>query len=244
MGPTLEVMVVVVAFVLLIACANVSNLLLVRSFVRRHEMSVRLAIGASRGRLLKQLLTEGLILAGLGTAGGFLIAYWCRHLLVMLLPEGRAMYLPGAIDGRVMAMSAGICLVVTLIIGLVPAVETRHLDLAGPLKAESGGVVWVRSRGWIRSGLVIFQVCLSFILLVGAALLLESLQRIRHASPGFSTSVAVTGVSVVAADYDVPRAKTFQNELIDRLSGLPGIESATLCGRDSTRIYELRVFAD
>ena len=227
--PTLQVMVAVVAFVLLIACANVGNLLLVRSFVRRHEMSVRLAIGASRGRLLKQLLTEGLILSALGTAGGFLMAYWCRHLLVMLLPvrEGDAMYLPGAIDGRVMAMSVGICLVVTLIIGLVPALQTHHLDLAGPLKAESGGVVGVRSRGWIRSGLVIFQVCLSFILLVGAALLLESLQRIRSTSPGFSTtSVAVTGVSVVAAGYDVPRAKTFQNELIDRLVGLPGIESA------------------
>src|SRR5258708_37021155 len=157
------------------------------------------------------------------------MAYWCRHLLVMLLPvrEGDAMYLPGAIDGRVMAMSVGICLVVTLIIGLVPALQTHHLDLAGPLKAESGGVVGVRSRGWIRSGLVIFQVCLSFILLVGAALLLESLQRIRSTSPGFSTtSVAVTGVSVVAAGYDVPRAKTFQNELIDRLFGLPGIESA------------------
>jgi len=227
--PTLQVMVAVVAFVLLIACANVGNLLLVRSFVRRHEMSVRLAIGASRGRLLKQLLTEGLILSALGTAGGFLMAYWCRHLLVMLLPvrEGDAMYLPGAIDGRVMAMSLGICLVVTLIIGLVPALQTHHLDLAGPLKAESGGVVGVRSKGWIRSGLVIFQVCLSFILLVGAALLLESLQRIRSTSPGFSTtSVAVTGVSVVAAGYDVPRAKTFQNELIDRLVGLPGIESA------------------
>jgi predicted permease len=227
MGPTLEVMVVVVAFVLLIACANVGNLLLVRSFVRRHEMSVRLAIGASRGRLLKQLLTEGLILSSLGTAGGFLMAYWCRHLLVMLLPEGDALYLPGAIDGRVMAMSAGICLLVTFIVGLVPALQTRHLDLAGSMKAESGGVVGVRSRGWIRSGLVILQVCLSFILLVGAALLLESLQRIRTTSPGFSTTrVAVTGVSLVAAGYDVPRAKTFQNELIERLEVLPGVESA------------------
>ncbi len=227
MGPTLEVMVVVVAFVLLIACANVGNLLLVRSFVRRREMSVRLAIGASRSRLLKQLLTEGLILSALGTAGGFFVAYWCRHLLVMLLPEGRAMYLPGTIDGHVIALSAGVSLVVTLIIGLVPAFETRHLDLAGPLKAESGGVVGVRSRGWIRSGLVIFQVCLSFILLVGAALLLESLQKIRTTSPGFSmTSVAVTGVSLVAAGYDAPRAKAFQKELIDRLSGLPGVESA------------------
>jgi putative ABC transport system permease protein len=227
--PSLEVMVAVVAFVLLIACANVGNLLLVRSFVRRHEMSVRLALGASRGRLLKQLLTEGLILSALGTAGGFLMAYWCRQLVTMLLSvgSGAAMYLPGAIDGRVMAMSVGVCLVVTLIIGLVPALQTRHLDVAGPLKAESGSVVGVRSRGWIRSGLVIFQVCLSFILLVGAALLLESLQRIRTASPGFSTtSVAVTGVSVVGAGYDVPRAKAFQNELMDRLSGLPGIESA------------------
>src|SRR5215467_6929543 len=94
-GPTLEVMVIVVAFVLLIACANVGNLLLVRSLVRSREMAVRLAIGASRGRLLKQLLTEGLILAALGTAGGFLMAFWCRHLLVKLLPEGRALYLPG-----------------------------------------------------------------------------------------------------------------------------------------------------
>jgi predicted permease len=227
--PSFEVMVAVVAFVLLIACANVGNLLLVRSFVRRHEMSVRLAIGASRGRLLKQLLTEGLILSALGTAGGFLMAYWCRQLVTMLLSvgSGTAMYLPGAIDGRVMAMSAGICLVVTLIIGLVPALQTRHLDVAGPLKTESGGVVGVRSRGWIRSGLVIFQVCLSFILLVGAALLLESLYRIRTTSPGFSTTrVAVTGVSLVVSGYDVPRAKTFQNELIDRLSRLPGIESA------------------
>jgi len=226
MGPTLAVMVVVVAFVLLIACANVGNLLLVRSFVRRHEMSVRLAIGASRGRLLKQLVTEGLILSALGTAGGFLLAYWCRHLLVMLVPDGKTMYLPGTIDGRVMAMSAGICLIVTLIVGMVPALQTRNLDLADPLKAESGAVVGVRSRGLIRSGLVIFQVCLSFILLVGAALLLESLQRIRNTSPGFSTTnVVVTGVSVVAAGYDVPRAKTFQNELIDRLAALPGVQS-------------------
>ncbi len=225
MGPTLEVMVVVVAFVLLIACANVGNLLLVRSFVRRHEMSVRLALGASRRRLLRQLLTEGLILAALGTAGGFLMAFWCRGLLVMLLPKGKSMYLPGALDGRVMAMSVGLCLLVTLVIGLIPALQTRHLDVAGPLKAESGGLVG-RSRSRIRSGLVVLQVCLSFILLVGAALLLESLQRIRSTSPGFSTTrVAVTGVSLVAAGYDAPRAKAFQNELIDRLNRVPGIES-------------------
>ncbi len=227
--PTLEVMVAVVAFVLLIACANVGNLLLVRSLARRHEMSIRLAIGASRVRLLKQLLTEGLILAALGTAGGLLAAYWCRHALVLLLParSGVAMYLPGEIDGRVMLCSAGICLIVTLIVGLIPALQTRNLDLAGPLKAESTGVVGARGKAWMRSGLVVLQVSLSFILLVGAALLLESLEKIRTTSPGFSTtSVVTTGASLVAAGYDVPRAKTFQDELIDRLSVLPGVQSA------------------
>jgi macrolide transport system ATP-binding/permease protein len=227
--PTLEVMVAVVAFVLLIACANVGNLLLVRSFARRHEMSVRLAIGASRVRLLKQLLTEGLLLSALGAAGGLLAAYWCRHALVLLLParSGVAMYLPGEIDARVMSWSAGICLIVTLIVGLIPAFQTRNLDLAGPLKGESSGVVCARGRAWMRSGLVVFQVCLSFILLVGAALLLESLEKIRTTSPGFiTTSVVTTGVSLAAAGYDVPQAKIFQDELIDRVRALPGVESA------------------
>lgn len=226
MLPTLEVMVAVVAFVLLIACANVGNLLLVRSFNRRHEMSLRLAIGASRVRLVKQLLTEGLVLAALGTAGGFLVAYWCRHALVLLLPtrSGVAMYLPGQLDARVMAMSAAVCLVVTLIVGIVPALQTRRLDLAGPLKADSTGVVGARGR---RSGLVVFQVSLSFVLLVGAALLIESLEKIRSTNPGFTTtSVVTTGISLQAAGYDVPRAKVFQDELIDRLSGVPGVKSA------------------
>jgi predicted permease len=126
-----------------------------------------------------------------------------------------------------MTMSVGVCLLVTLIVGIIPAFQTRHLDVAGPLKADSSTVVGARGRARMRSALVVFQVSLSFILLVGAALLLESLQKIRTTSPGFSTrGVAVTGVSLVAAGYDIPRAKTFQNELIDRLNGLPGIESA------------------
>jgi putative ABC transport system permease protein len=233
MLPTLEVMVAVVAFVLLIACANVGNLLLARSFTRRQEMSIRLAIGANRVRLVKQLLTEGLILSALGTAGGLLVAYLCRHALVLLLPTraGVAMYLPGQMDARVMAMSAAACLLVTLIVGIIPAFQTRHLDLAGALKAESPGVVGARGRAWMRSGLVVFQVSLSFILLVGAALLLESLQRIRSTSPGFATtSVVTTGVTLIAAGYDVPRAKIFQDELIDRVSTLPGVEFAAFAG--------------
>jgi macrolide transport system ATP-binding/permease protein len=228
MLPTLEVMAVVVAFVLLIACANVGNLLLVRSFSRRYEMNLRLAIGASRMRLVKQLLTEGLILSALGTTGGLLVAYWCRHALVLLLPtrSGIAMYLPGQMDARVMIMSAAVCLIVTLIVGAIPVFQARDLDLAGSLKANSSGVVGARRKSWMRSGLVVFQVSLSFVLVVGASLLIESLGKLRSTSPGFTTtSVVTTGVPLDAAGYDVARAKIFQDELIDRLSVLPGVQS-------------------
>jgi len=227
--PILQIMLAVVALVLLIACANVGNLLLVRSFARRHEMTVRLAIGATRGRLLQQLVTEGLILSGIATAGGLLLAYVCRHALGLMEParSGATMYLPGAIDWRVMAMSTGICLLVSLLVGLVPAFQTRKLDLSGALKSESPAVTGARDRRSLRSGLVVVQVCLCFILLAGAALLLKSLATIRNTSPGFlTTSVVQTRVSLTAAGYDVPRSKTFQDELIDRLSAVPGVKSA------------------
>jgi len=227
--PTLEIMLAVVVFVLLIACANVGNLLLVRSFARRHEMTVRLAIGAGRGRLLKQLFTEGLILSAFGAAGGLLVAHWCRHALVLLFPArgGVAMHLPGEIDWRVLALSAGVCLIATLLLGLVPAMQTGKIDLAGALKSDSAGVVGGGGRAWVRSGLVVVQVSLSFILLVGAGLLMQSLQKIRTTSPGFSTSgVLDTAVNLTAAGYDAPRAQTFQDELLARVKALPGVESA------------------
>jgi predicted permease len=227
--PTLEIMLAVVVFVLLIACANVGNLLLVRSFARRHEMTVRLAIGARRGRLVKQLVTEGLILSAFGAAGGLLVAYWCRHALVLLMPArgGVAMYLPGEIDWRVLALSAGVCLIATLLLGLVPAMQTRDLDLAGALKTESGGVVGGSGRAWLRSALVVMQVSLSFVLLVGAGLLLQSLQRIRTTSPGFSTrEVLHSAVNLVSAGYDALRARSFQDALLERVKALPGVESA------------------
>jgi predicted permease len=227
--PTLEIMLAVVVFVLLIACANVGNLLLVRSFARRHEMTVRLAIGAGRGRLLRQLFTEGLILSAFGAAGGLLVAHWCRHALVLLFPArgGVSMHLLGEIDWRVLALSAGVCVIATLLVGLVPAMQTGKLDLASSLKADSAGVVGGHARAWVRSGLVVLQVSLSFVLLVGAGLLLHSLQKIRNTSPGFSThEVLDTGVNLVAAGYDAQRAQNFQDELLDRVRALPGVESA------------------
>ena len=227
--PTLEIMLAVVAFVLLIACANVGNLLLVRSFARRHEMSVRLAVGAGRARLWKQLLTEGLVLSLFGAAGGLLVAYWCRHALVLIFPArgGVQMHLPGEIDWRVLALSAGICLAITLLMGLVPALQTGKIDLAQSMKMESAGVVGGRSRAWVRSGLVLVQVSLSFVLLVGVGLLMQSLLKVRTASPGFNTrGVLDTAIDLVSAGYTPARAQTFQDTLLERVRTLPGVESA------------------
>jgi predicted permease len=227
--PTLEIMLVVVAFVLLIACANVGNLLLVRSFARRHEMSVRLAIGADAARLWKQLLTEGLVLSILGTGCGLLVAYWCRHALVLLFPArgGVQMYLPGEIDFRVLALSAVVCLTTTLLMGLVPALQTGKIDLTQSMKMESASVVGSGGRGWLRSTLVLIQVSLSFVLLVGTGLLMQSLLKIRTASPGFITrGVQNTAIDLVSAGYTPERAQIFQDALLERVRALPGVQSA------------------
>jgi putative ABC transport system permease protein len=227
--PTLQIMLAVVAFVLLIACANVGNLLLLRSFARRHEMSVRLALGAGRARLWRQLLTEGLVLSLFGAAGGLLLAYWCRHTLVLLFPArgGVQMHLPGETDWRVLALSAGVCLATTLLMGLVPALQTGKIDLAQSMKMESAGVVGGGGRAWVRSGLVLVQVSLSFVLLVGAGLLMQSLLKVRATSPGFNTrGVQDTAIDLVSAGYTPTRAQTFQDALIERVRALPGVESA------------------
>jgi predicted permease len=117
--------------------------------------------------------------------------------------------------------------VATLLLGLIPAMQTGKIDIAGALKSDSAGVVGGGGRAWVRSSLVVVQVSLSFVLLVGAELLLQSLQKIRTSSPGFSTRGALfTSVDLVSAGYDAPRAKTFQDELMDRVKELPGVESA------------------
>jgi predicted permease len=227
--PTLEIMFAVVVFVMLIACANVGNLLLVRSLSRRREMSIRAAVGAGGGRLFMQVLTESLLLCSLGATGGLMVAHWCRHALVLLFPSrgGAIMYLPAEMDWRVMAVIAGICLLATVLVGLAPAFQTGKIDLVSILRAESTGIVGGGAKAWVRSSLVVLQICLSFVLLVAGGLLVESLEKIRSASPGFSThTVLNTSVPLVAAGYDVEHARVFEDELIVRVQALPGVESA------------------
>src|SRR5579884_1586815 len=172
--PTLRISLVVACMVLFIACANVANLLLVRSVTRRRELTVRLSVGAARWRLLKLLLTEGLLLAAAGAAGGVLVAHWCRDLLRILfppMPPGVIINMPAQIDWRVLAISGCVSVLATVLFGLIPALQIRSIDLASALKSEVSGVVGGYRRAWLRSSLVALQVSLSFVLLVGAGLL-------------------------------------------------------------------------
>ena len=231
MTSTLAITMAVVFLVLLIACANVSNLLLARSLLRRHEMAMRLALGAGRRRLVRQLVTEGLLLSLIAAVGGIAAAYWCRNALVLAFPPplpGTVIDFPGQIDWRVLAASAGICMASTLLIALVPAIRASDVDLSNALKAEAGGVLGGSSRSRLRSALVLVQVSLSFILLAGTGLLLQSLIKMRSASPGFNTNVVSSVVDLFSAGYKLDRAKIFHTQLLDRVRTLPGVESAAL----------------
>jgi len=231
MSSTLAITMAVVFLVLLIACANASNLLLARSLSRRHEMTMRLALGAGRGRLVRQLVTEGLLLSVIAAVGGIAVAYWCRNALVLAFPPalpGMVIDYPGQIDWRVLVVSAGICIATTLLFALVPAIRASDVDLSNALKAEAGGVLGGSSRSQLRSALVLVQVSLSFILLAGTGLLLQSLIKMRNASPGFNTSVVNSVVDLFSAGYKLDNAKIFHTQLLDRVRTLPGVESAAL----------------
>jgi predicted permease len=225
--PAFETAMIVAFFVLLIACANVGNLLLVRSFARRHEMTLRVAVGARRGRLVTQLLTEGLILSVIAAFAGLVVAYWCRNALISVVPSrGVPVYLPGAIDWRVLGLSTGVCLLATLLAALAPALQTSHVDLAGALRCESAGVLGGHGRARVRSSLVLVQVALSFLLLVGAGLVIHSLQVVRTASPGFSTrGVLVTPINV-GSNYDRQQTINFREQLMQRVLAISGVQSA------------------
>jgi len=231
MTSTLAITLAVVFLVLLIACANVSNLLLARSLLRRHEMTMRLALGAGRGRLVRQLVTEGLLLSVIAAIGGIAVAYWCRNALVLAFPPalpGMMIDYPGQIDWRVLAVSIGICMASTLLFALMPAIRASDVDLSNALKAEAGGVLGGSSRSRLRSALVLVQVSLSFILLAGTGLLLQSLIKMRNASPGFNTNTVSSVVDLFSAGYKLDAARNFHTQLLDRVRTLPGVESVAL----------------
>ena len=231
MTSTLAITMAVAFLVLLIACANVSNLLLARSLLRRHEMTMRLALGAGRRRLIKQLFTEGLLLSLIAAAGGIAVAYWCRNALVLSFPlpaAGIVIDLPGRIDWRVLVASVAICTGATMLFALMPAIHASHVDLSGALKSDGGGVVSGSSRSRLRSSLVLVQVSLSFVLLAGTGLLMQSLQQMQKTSPGFSTDVVISGADLFSAGYNLERAKAFHTQLLDRAREIPGVESASL----------------
>src|SRR5881275_3083002 len=230
-SPTLGITAAVVFFVLLIACANVSNLLLARSLLRRHEMTMRLALGAGRRRLVKQLFTEGLLLSLIAALGGIAVAYWSRNALVLAFPPsvpGITIDYPGSMDWRVLLLSIAICIGSTMLFALMPAIQSSHVDLSGALKSEGTGVVGGTGRSRLRSALVLVQVSLSFVLLAGTGLLLQSLRQMQNASPGFSTDVIVSVTDLFSAGYNLERARAFHTQLLDRVREIPGVESATL----------------
>jgi predicted permease len=232
LSSTLAITTAVAFCVLLIACANVSNLLIARSLLRRHEMTMRLALGARRRRLIKQLFTEGLLLSLIAAAGGIMVAYWCQNALVMISPvrsPGITIDYPGHLDWRVLALSVAVCIGSTMLFALVPAIQASHVDLSGALKSEGSGMIGGSGRSRLRSVLVFVQVALSFVLIAGTGLVLRSLVRMQNADPGFSTrSVVASSVDLFSAGYKLDRAKIFYDQLFDRIRALPGVQSATL----------------
>jgi len=246
--PMLRVMSIVGVFVLLIVCANVANLLLVRSLARRHEITVRLAIGSSRGRIVQQLITEGAVLAILGTLTGLALAYACRNTLgSFFAPRGGvSLVIAGAFDWRVVVLSATAGMVSTLLFALVPAIQSTGVDLAGALKSDSRLSAGGAGHGRIRSALVVLQVCLSFVLLVGTSLVLLSLQHQRVEPPGFATDdVVTTAANLFAAGYDTARARRFDDELLRGVQTIGGVRSAALARSTpfTTRPYDNAVLS-
>ena len=228
--PMLRVGALVAAIVLLIVCANIANLLLVRALARRGEITVRQALGAGRGRLTRQLVTEGLILAVIGTVAGILIAYLSRNVLALFFAPRNGITLVFAADfnWRVLGTTLAIGLGSTLVFALVPALQTTKIDLAKALRAASPGMLGGH-RARLRSALVLLQVSSSVVLLVGAGLMITSLSRLLVASPGFETkNVVTTGLNLFAAGYDTARAHRFQDDLLARVSTLGGVSGTAL----------------
>jgi predicted permease len=220
---------VVVGLVLLIACGNVANLLMARATARRQEIAVRVSIGANRGRLVRQLLTESALLAVAGGVGGIIVAYWARALLWAFRPPFMQ---PGFIDlsfdGRVLLFSAVISLLTGLLFGLAPAFQSSRPDLVTELKertTQSGGAHWYNARHL----LVIGQVALSLVALVSAGLFVRSLANAQRINLGFDGEpLIVMGMNAGTQGFDEARGRDLYRRAQERLAGVPGVKAATL----------------
>ena len=226
----LWVMMGAVGFVLLIACANVANLMLARASGRQKEIAVRTALGASRWRLVRQLLTESVIVALFGGALGILIGFWGVDALRAANPGEAAKYVPGwnqlGINPTVLLFTLGLSVLSGIVFGLVPALQMSKPNLNDSLKEGSRGTTGTSHR--LRSSLVVFEVALSLVLLVGAGLLTRSFLSLLRTDPGFNPDGVITMTTVLpGAKYkDKPARAAFYNDLVQRVKAQPGVESA------------------
>jgi putative ABC transport system permease protein len=218
---------VIVALVLLIACANLANLQLARAAARRHEISVRLAIGAPRWRLARQLLVESLVLATAGGAAGLVFAAWSSRVLVAQLATHDArVALDLSIDWRVMGFTAMVTIVTALIFGTVPAFHAARVDPVGVLKTQ-GRSASVELRGGVSNGLVVAQVALSLVLVVATALFVRTFARLTHVPLGYDPDRTLTvSVSTAHAGIDPGRRVLFYHQLATAVAAVPGVEAA------------------
>ncbi|MDE3154767.1 MAG: ABC transporter permease [Acidobacteriota bacterium] len=226
--PFLLVLLAAVGFVLLIACVNVANLLLARSTGRTREFAIRAALGASRGRVVRQLLTESVLLASAGGVLGVLLAAWGTHAALGLLPEALPRTQDVHTDARVLLFSLGATLLAGLLFGLAPALKTSGADVQNALKEGGRGGSGVRHR--TQTVLVIAEVALALVLLVGAGLMIRTLTRLWSVNPGFDPHGVVTfAVSLpVGAGATADSVRASMRQLESTIAGVPGVEAASL----------------
>ncbi len=224
----LVVLMIVVALVLLIACANVANLMLARATARQREIAIRLAIGAGRARLIAQLVTESLVMAVIGGIAGIGIAWWGVRLLVKFFPRQSVPYdFDFSPDWRVLAFSFGACVLVGLLCGIAPAIQSTRPNLTAALKSESaaGG----RIRFDTRRALVVLQVALSLLLLIGAGLFVRTLSNLEKLDPGFQReSVLLVDTNPRGLGYKEQQNRDFYDRLMERVRRVPGVRTASL----------------
>ena len=228
--PALLILLGAVGFVLLVACANVANLLLARAAGRQKEIAVRIALGASRLRLIRQFLTESILLAALGGVVGLLLSVWGVNLLKAFIPENISQATAITIDARVLGFTILVSLLTGLIFGLAPATQSSNFNLNETLK-EGGRDSSSGTRGnRIRGLLVIAEVAVSLILLIGAGLLINSFLRLRSVDPGFRADKLLTMKVVLPKQKyaDQTQRSAFYTELIRRIEALPGVRSAAV----------------